>query len=330
MESSVTSETLPPWLQEPWTSLVRRGRDGRLPTGLLVHGATGVGKALLTGALVQALLCQRASGTGAACGECNACRSFVGGVHPEVMALEPEEAGKEILIAAAREAIDFLSLSGSGALRSVIIRPGDALNANAANALLKTLEEPPPGAMLILEAAQPARLPATIRSRCQMVEIATPGHADATAWLRGFADDAAAVDEAYAASLGRPLAAREILTDPERMARWEQDREALTLLLRGPGVTAMAGSMQRSLPESLIPRIQALLVAAQRLLVSGEPDAFGRQFPRDLLEGFARRAGPRRLAELSARALVWQRQATRQLNPQLRMEDIALSFLGRD
>ncbi|WP_019558037.1 hypothetical protein [Thioalkalivibrio sp. ALE12] len=329
MEGTDTREALPPWLQAPWSGLVRRGRDGRLPTGLLIHGATGVGKALLTTALVQALLCQRASGEEAACGECNACRSFSTGVHPEVMALEPEEAGKEILIAAAREAIDFLSLSGLGDLRSVIIRPADALNANAANALLKTLEEPPTGAMLILEAAQPARLPATIRSRCQTIEIANPAPADATAWLRGFSDNPAAVDEAYAASLGRPLAAREILTDPERMGRWEQDREALTALLRGASVHAMAAILQRSLPESLIPRIQALLVSAQRLAVNGEPDAFGRQFPRDLLEGFARRAGARRLAELSARALVWQRQASRQLNPQLRMEDIALNFQAK-
>ncbi|AKJ95065.1 DNA-directed DNA polymerase [Thioalkalivibrio versutus] len=327
MAAPVTDDTLPPWLQKPWEALARRGREGRLPSGLLVHGAPGVGKALLTRALVQALLCQRATGTEPPCGECNGCRSFLGGVHPEVMTLEPEEAGKEILIAAAREAIEFLSLSGSGGLRSVIIRPADALNTNAANALLKTLEEPPPRAMLILEAAQPARLPATIRSRCQMVEIATPGPAEATDWLRVAADDPAAVDEAYAASLGRPLAAREILTDPDRMARWEQDREALTLLLRRPGVTPMASAMQRSLPESLIPRIQALLVAAQRLLVNGEPDAFGRQFPRDRLEDFARRMGPRRLAELSNQALGWQRQASRQLNPQLRMEDIALSFL---
>lgn len=327
MDGSITTETLPPWLQQPWEALVRRGRNGRLPTGLLVHGATGVGKALLTRALVQALLCQRADDTEPACGECNGCRSFLGGVHPEVMTLEPEEAGKEILIAAAREAIEFLGLSGSGNLRSVIIRPADALNTNAANALLKTLEEPPPGAMLILEAAQPARLPATIRSRCQMIEIATPGPVAAKTWLRGFAEDPGAVDEAFAASLGRPLTAREILVDPERMAQWEQDREALTTLLRGPGVTAMASAMQRSLPESLMPRLQALLVAAQRLLVSGEPDAFGQQFPRKLLEPFARHKGPRRLAQLSAQALVWQRQATRQLNPQLRMEDIALSFL---
>lgn len=329
MNAPVVAEALPPWLEKPREGLVQRGRQGRLPTGLLIHGATGVGKSLLTRALVQALLCQRAQGSDPACGECNGCRSFVGGVHPEVMSLEPEETGKEILIAAAREVIEFLGLSGSGDLRSVMIRPADALNANAANALLKTLEEPPSGAVLILEAAQPARLPATIRSRCQMIEVPTPDPGEAKAWLRGFAEDPNAVDEAYAASLGRPLTARDVLVDPERVGQWEQDREALTTLLRGPGVTAMAAAMQRCLPESLIPRLQALLVTAQRLLVTGEPDAFGQLFPRELLESFARHKGARRLAQLSAEALVWQRQASRQLNPQLRMEDIALAILRR-
>ncbi|WP_018872578.1 DNA polymerase III subunit delta' [Thioalkalivibrio sp. ALJ16] len=329
MDAQDTTEPLPPWLQAPWQVLVQRGRAGCLPTGLLVHGAAGVGKTLLARSLVQTLLCRQAAGTAAPCGVCNACRAFLGGVHPEVMTLEPEDAGKEILIAAAREAIEFLGLSGSGELRCVLIQPADALNTNAANALLKTLEEPPPGAVLILVADQPARLPATIRSRCEMVEIPTPDPDAAGAWLRGFATDSEAADEAYAAGLGRPLLAREILVDPERMKQWQTDREALTTLLRAPGVTAMASAMQRSLPESLIPRLQALLLAAQRLLVSEQVDAFGRQFPPDLLEAFARRQGPRRLAELSSQARVWQRQASRQLNPQLRLEDIALSILVR-
>ncbi|WP_019626217.1 AAA family ATPase [Thioalkalivibrio sp. ALJT] len=330
MDTQDTSERLPPWLQAPWQALVQRGRARRLPTGLLVHGAGGVGKGLLARSLVQTLLCQQAKGADPPCGVCNACRGFLGGVHPEVMSLEPEEAGKEILIAAARDAIEFLGLSGSGELRCVLIQPADALNTNAANALLKTLEEPPAGAMLILIADQPARLPATIRSRCEMVEIPTPDAGEAGAWLRRFASAPEAADEAYAAALGRPLLAREILVDPQRMEQWQQDREALTTLLRAPGVTPMASVMQRSLPESLIPRLQALLLAAQRLLVTEQADAFGRQFPRDLLEAFARRHGPRRLAELSSRAHVWQRQAARQLNPQLRLEDIALSLLGRN
>lgn len=318
----------PPWLQAPWEGLVARARAGRLPTGLLVIGATGVGKAALTDRLLQALLCQRTAGTEAPCGECNACRSLAGGVHPEVLLLEPEEAGKDIVVDAVREANEFLALSGSGDLRALVIRPADALNINAANALLKTLEEPPAGAVLILEASRPARLPATIRSRCQMVDIPNPPADALQAWLSAFAADAATVEEATAASLGRPLAAREILTDAEHLEAWQRDREILSGLLDAQAVLPAATAMQRSLPENLLPRLQALLVAAQRLALTGETDAFGRQFPAERMARFVRRHGPRGLAHLTMRAVEWQRQASSPLNPQLRMEDIALAFIG--
>lgn len=327
MEAALPEDPLPPWLLAPRASLLQRARAGQLPTGLLLHGSSGMGKSALTGNLLQSLLCAHASGTNPPCGECNACRSLLGGVHPEVMTLTPEEEGKEILIGAAREAIDFVALSGAGALRTVVIRPAESLTASAANALLKTLEEPPPGVMLLLEAAQPGRLPATIRSRCQMLEVPAPAAGEAIDWLRRIADPAE-VDEAYAASLGRPFTALEILVDPERKKRWEQDREALGTLLQAAGVTHLARALQGSLPESLIPRLQALLVSAQRLLITGEVDTFGRQFPRASLQAFAAHRGARRLARLSMQALVWQRQASHPLNPQLRMEDIALELLG--
>lgn len=326
MEGAFPEDPLPPWLLAPRASLLQRARAVQLPTGLLLHGGSGVGKSALTRTLLQSLLCSHASGMELPCGECNACRSLLGGVHPEVMTLAPEEEGKEILIGAAREAIDFVALSGAGALRTVVIRPAESLTTNAANALLKTLEEPPRGAMLLLESAQPGRLPATIRSRCQMVEVPAPAAGEAIDWLRRVADPAE-VDEAYAASLGRPFTAREILIDPERKKRWEQDREALVTLLQASGVTNLARALQGSLPESLVPRLQALLVSAQRLLITGEVDTFGRLFPLASLQAFAARRGSRRLARLSARALAWQRQASHPLNPQLRMEDIALELL---
>ena len=328
MSETAADSGFPPWLEDPWRRLVERARAGRLPSGLLVTGASGVGKAALTDRLLQALLCQRASGTEPPCGECNACRSLGGGVHPEVLLLQPEEPGKEIVVDAVREANEFLSLSGSGDLRALVIRPADALNINAANALLKTLEEPPAGAVLILESSRPARLPATIRSRCQIVDIPNPPAPALQAWLGVFAPDASAVAEATAASLGRPLTAREILTDPEHMEAWQRDREILSGLLDAQAVLPAAVAMQRSLPETLLPRLQALLVSAQRLALTGETDAFGSQFPADRMARFVRRHGPRGLARLAARAIGWQRQAGTPLNPQLRMEDIALAFIG--
>ncbi|MGM0553892.1 MAG: DNA-directed DNA polymerase [Pseudomonadota bacterium] len=328
MDSSTSAPPLPPWLGALRDRLVARGRAGRLPHGLLVRGVSGVGKSLLSVNLMQSLLCERACDQDPPCNRCNSCRSLAGGVHPEVWLLEPEEPGKPILVDAVRDASEFLALSGgSEGLRAVRICPADSLNPQAANALLKTLEEPPQGALLILEAAQPARLPATIRSRCEDVEVATPALDQVRDWLRPLAPDEAAVEEVYAAALGRPLAARELLTDPERMAAWEQDREVLRQLLSARAVTPLAAALQRSLPETLVPRLQALLLSAQRLLSTGEPDAFASRFPRSEFEAFAHRHGARGLAILATRASRWQRQLSVSLNPSLRMEDIALAFL---
>ncbi len=329
VDSPAAPPPLPPWLEAPRDRLVARGRAGRLPHGLLIRGASGVGKSLLSVSLVQSLLCERASDRDPPCGACNSCRSLIGGVHSEVWMLEPEEPGKAIVIDAVRDATEFLSLSGSGSLRVVRVRPADSLTLHAANALLKTLEEPPGGALLILEAAQPARLPATIRSRCEDVEVPTPPLEQVHDWLRPLAADEAAVEEAYAAALGRPMAARDLLTEPERMAGWEQDREVLQQILSADAVTPLAATMQRSLPETLLPRLQALLLSAQRLLATGELDTFGRRFPRPELEAFTRRHGARGLATLAGRANTWQRQLSTSLNPALRMEDIALAFLPK-
>ncbi|WP_018993910.1 hypothetical protein [Thioalkalivibrio sp. ALgr1] len=321
--------TQPPWLEPIRQRLVLRGRDGWLPSGVLISGSPGVGKALLTTSVVQSLLCQRVSSDEPACGECNACCSLEGGVHPEVRLLEPAEPGKDILVDAVRDATEFLTLSGSGgALRALIIRPADALNVNAANALLKTLEEPPAGATLFLEAARPASLPATIRSRCQQVDVACPSIEQVHEWLAAETDQYERVAEAYAASLNRPLLAREILTDSAALEAWETDRQILTGLLSAADLHSTAAALQRSVPERLIPRLQALLLSAQRLLLVGQLDAFGEQFPRERLLDFARARGARRLAWLAQQALEWQRQSGANLNPALRSETIALA-LGR-
>lgn len=319
----------PPWLEPFRRRLVGRGRDGRLPSGILISGSPGVGKALLTNGVVQSLLCQRVSGDMLPCGECNACRSLEGGVHPEVRVLEPAEPGKDILVDAVRDATEFLHLSGSGdGLRALIIRPADALNMNASNALLKTLEEPPAGAVLFLEAARPASLPATIRSRCQQVDIASPPLREVHDWLDSETGQHDRVAEAYAASLNRPLVAREILTDAAALEAWEADHEILTGLLSATDLHSVAAALQRSVPERLIPRLQALILSAQRLLLVGQLDAFGEQFPRDRLLEFARARGARRLAWLVQQSLEWQRQNGANLNPALRSEAIALA-LGR-
>ncbi|MGQ9896206.1 MAG: DNA polymerase III subunit delta' [Acidobacteriota bacterium] len=139
-----------------------------LPPSLLFAGPSGVGKRQFALALAQALNCREAPDSG--CGLCASCRRIAQGEHPDVKQIVPD--GAHIKIGQVREAIRFATdLPYEGRRRVVIFDPADALNAAAANALLKTLEEPPAHTQLILLSARPPALPATIRSRCPVVKF---------------------------------------------------------------------------------------------------------------------------------------------------------------
>jgi DNA polymerase-3 subunit delta' len=127
--------------------------------------------------------------------------------------IHPEEDKSTISVEQIRDLIDTISLTAHGAAKVVIIEPADAMTAPAANALLKTLEEPSGDAYLFLLSSQPDRLPATIRSRCQRIDIARPAPAAVAAWL-GVADPAAFADVWQMAG-GSPLRIAALLADSE-------------------------------------------------------------------------------------------------------------------
>ncbi|MDQ2695734.1 MAG: DNA polymerase III subunit delta', partial [Pseudomonadota bacterium] len=180
----MAAEALLPWHQDPWARLWERHRAGRLPHALLCCGPAGLGKRRFAQRFAQALLCQSPDGDGAPCGRCRRCRLFAAGSHPDYLRLEPAEAGKSIAVDQVRRLGEFLGLTSHfGGFRPALLAPADSLNRNAANALLKTLEEPPAAGVLLLVTDAPSRLPATVRSRCQRLAFAPPDPAAALAWL---------------------------------------------------------------------------------------------------------------------------------------------------
>jgi DNA polymerase-3 subunit delta' len=181
-----------PWQADLWQRLAAERQ--RLPHALLLHGRRGIGKREFALEFARGLLCQSPE-HGAPCGRCTACHWFEVGTHPDFRLIEPVEneeaeeggrAARNIAIAQIRELEDFVALSTHhhGA-RVIVVHPAETLNAAAANALLKTLEEPTENTVFLMVSHQPQQLLPTVRSRCRQLAMPLPKTEQARAWLAG-------------------------------------------------------------------------------------------------------------------------------------------------
>ncbi len=152
------------------TLLKRAVSDGRIGQGIIMAGPQGVGKRRFALALAQALNCERPV-EGDACGECVPCRRVASGEHTDVETISPD--GQFIKIDQMRDMARQAQYRPYESRRRVyIIDDADRLREQAANSILKTLEEPPETTMLVLVTSKPYMLLETIRSRCQMLSFA--------------------------------------------------------------------------------------------------------------------------------------------------------------
>lgn len=175
------------WQQGVWQRLIRRYQAGTLPHALLIVGGTGLGKLDFAIQLAYGLLCKNRGTQESllrACGSCRTCRLLAAGTHPDYDLVCPEQEGKAITVDRVRQITRFFSLTSQYAgQKIVIVSPAESMNKFSANSLLKTLEEPTAGALLILVSSRPSQLLATIRSRCQIVTIPAVKPDMAKAWL---------------------------------------------------------------------------------------------------------------------------------------------------
>lgn len=218
------------WISPQWNRLA--DNVGKLAHALLIHGPRGVGKLALATRFANLLLCESPV-SAAPCGRCAGCHWFRDGNHPDFRLLQPEsfsdepeaeegareeerpgkkaKPSNEIKVAQIRGLAEFLYVgSHRGARRVALIHPAEAMNPNAANALLKGLEEPPPTAMFILVSHAPTRLLPTVRSRCVQLAVPVPDDASARAWLA--AQGVSKPDRWLAFAGGAPLLALELAT----------------------------------------------------------------------------------------------------------------------
>jgi DNA polymerase-3 subunit delta' len=261
-----------PWQQAAWTRL-QQMRE-RLPHAILFHGPLGVGKAGFMESFAQALLCEDVRADGHACGSCASCGWFLQNNHPDYRRVRPEaledepgpdseegaEAGgkaksakapsKEIKIEQIRALSDFMNISTHRqGLRVVVLYPAESLNMPASNALLKTLEEPPPGTVFLLASNSLDRLLPTILSRCRKFALPLPAHEEALAWLekQGVQD----ADNWLREQGGAPLAA---LAEAESGSR--EDLEALLHFLANPAVDGALRTAEK-LSKAALPALVA-------------------------------------------------------------------------
>lgn len=226
-----------PWLEAPLKDALQRTRAH----AVLVHGPAGVGQYQFGLALAQAWLCEAEQGA-RPCGACTSCRLMRSRSHPDFFLLAPEalrdalgwplspddearrkdrKPSKDIRVDEVREAIAWSQRSSTrGRAKVLLIHPAPAMNAVTANALLKTLEEPPGAMRVILSANDPEDLLPTIRSRCQRIALSAPSRALSLAWLR--AQGVVDAEALLAAAGGLPQQALALSRDGFDGALWAQ------------------------------------------------------------------------------------------------------------
>jgi DNA polymerase-3 subunit delta' len=184
------AEPLLPWHERHYQDFIQLAANQRFGHAWLISGVAGVGKLQFARYTARYFLCQHPA-QGKPCDNCTSCHLFSKGTHPDWFLLQPPK--RLIVVDQIREAIELASnTSQRGGYKILCIDPAEAMNLNAANALLKLLEEPPAGTLLFLLSQQPGLLLATLRSRCQQLKLPLPARDDALAWLaaKGCAGDA--------------------------------------------------------------------------------------------------------------------------------------------
>lgn len=318
-----------PWQKNDWSRL-QALRD-RASQGLLFKGVKGIGKLDLALNYAAALLCRQPQTNGLACGQCPSCHWFEQGSHPDFRLLQPEsetwevEAGKkpsrQISVEQIRSLSDFLGLSAhQGGRRVVVIHPAEAMNTNAANALLKSLEEPPAGLLFILVTHKPQQLLPTLLSRCLAFGLAVPDAASAARWLaeQGVKNPA----DTLAAAGFSPLQALQSASENGADAR-----EKLLRAVRQPqtlDVFALADALQKTEQVRVVQWLQQWCYD----LISQKLTGKLRYHPGDeaAIGQLAATLDPINLARLQKYLQTAKREAQHTLNPKLFFESLLFTY----
>jgi len=206
-----------PWYAKQWADLLQIVKSDRLGHALLFSSREWLGADQLGYDFAKHMLCETTPNRGPACDICRSCTLFQAGNHPDFKVLTPLEGKARILIDQVRELGDFYSLkSHYEASKIVLIFPADSMNRAASNALLKLLEEPPPGALILLVTHRFTAIPMTVRSRCLRIPCERVEENSSIQWLSAQLPtaDLERTNYLFRQSDGAPLKALAIANDP--------------------------------------------------------------------------------------------------------------------
>lgn len=320
-----------PWHRPAWTQA--RAAVARGAHALLIAGMQGLGKSQFADAFAAAHLCASADEMQGACGQCESCHWISAGTHPDLVVVEPlmdDDAestavagsvrSKPISVDQIRAMTESLGLTAHReAGKVVVVRPADALNVAASNALLKSLEEPPTSVLFLLVSDRPAWLLPTVRSRCQRVSVDLRDVSQASEWLR---QQAVAQPELnLALSGGAPLLARGIAAD----AAWQRRADLLRALLDvDVDPIRIAERYRDALPAMVLGWLQRLSYDLTSVRFCGRV-----RYNVDLkpeIEECARRIDSIAVGRLHRKLVSTQRIANHPLNARLFLEQMFIDF----
>jgi DNA polymerase-3 subunit delta' len=327
------SEVLP-WQRETVAQWV--ARRGTWPHALIVTGRRGIGKRALADALAAALLCERPRADGAACGECPSCGYVRAGQHPDFFVVEPVKLDDEgnakpqqwIEVDAIRALTAWSQVtSHRGGARVALLDPAERMNASAANALLKTLEEPPADTFLILVASQPGRLPATVLSRCQRLVAPQPSASDARAWLvgRGVAEpDSALARAGFAPLAALALAGSDSRAERERWLGAFADPAGLSVAAWGARIEQVPRELRRDCLVAVVEWLDSWCTDLARVR-AGAPARFHPDLAGELA-ALAKSVAPRALFRYHRNLMRTRAALAQPLQPRLVAEAVLIDY----
>ncbi len=308
-----------------------------MPHALLIKGAKGIGKVELGLMFAQSLLCSATSETGIPCCQCDACRWFEQGTHPDFRLVQPDsltavedgkekEGGKkpsrEISVEQIRELSTFTNLSAhQGGYRIVLVHPAETMNTNSANALLKTLEEPSDRLFFILVSHRPQHLLATILSRCLSVAIKTPSIEVGTSWLK--AQKIKNPDNALALAGFAPLLALQ----QSDLSEESEEINSLIAEIQIPhkfNALAVAERLQRIAPNLVVHCFQQWCYDLASAKLTGRVRYFPDKL--DLLVKLSSDISSMQLLRFQSELKIAKRESFHPLNARLQFESIFLSY----